>query len=294
MKFKIKKNKLKFRIKKSNAVELDPLVELAKQIHPGERDKRIIALFDGLQITNPVGYLQAYQDKKSKTKSEISLENMIRNYHDILFPLLPYPENATLDMIDIFNQYAFLMKGYMMCQHNVPDSVLKNFRAAAAFDKTKFTSSMQRLLNIDMYRKDDAKDENKKEESMAKKVIKKVIAKAAKAAIKKETGVDVDVEKVVGVAKKVIKKVAKDVAAVKGKAKPSKEKKVTVSQSYYDIFKSQLKNKLTDKQIAKEMKKRHPDKKAYTAADAATVRGLYNRGQLLKDVPAPKVPVKAY
>lgn len=83
----------------------------------------------------------------------------------------------------------------------------------------------------------------------------------------------------------------------------AKEKKVTpqaqkkassekVYETWIRIFDENTKKKLNDEQLANAMQTAHPGKKAYTAADVAKHRSLYNNGKIKSQTKAPKVKVE--
>lgn len=53
-----------------------------------------------------------------------------------------------------------------------------------------------------------------------------------------------------------------------------------VHETFFRLFSTNLKNRLTNEQLAEEMCKTHPDKKRYTVKDILEIRSLYNRGKL--------------
>ena len=80
--------------------------------------------------------------------------------------------------------------------------------------------------------------------------------------------------------KKEIKKLEQ---AVKEKTEiQNSNKKETVSKSYARLFEENFNKKLTDTQLAEEMRKLHPNKKHYSEKDIESVRNMWNRNRTEK------------
>jgi len=69
-------------------------------------------------------------------------------------------------------------------------------------------------------------------------------------------------------------------AVLKASAPVSKVRKEKVHETYFRLFESNGKAKLSDEALVKELTKVHPGKKTYKIADVRSVRSLYNCGKL--------------
>lgn len=144
-------------------------------------------------------------------------------------------------------------------KENIPfeGSIRTNYLAAKEFNIEKFTPGLRDIIKIQL--------KESKEDQMAKKVGKKKVAASNGKVVKSKKA-----------------------------AAPAKAQKISVKQMYLTLFDANYQNKLTDDQMAAEMRKSFPDRKAYTAADVAAVRSLYNNGKLMDGVAAPKVRLEKF
>lgn len=92
----------------------------------------------------------------------------------------------------------------------------------------------------------------------------------------------------VTVKKTAVKRVAGKTSAPKVSSSGNGSKE-TVTQSYIRLFQENTSKKLTDKALAAEMIKAHPDKKKYTEADIHSIRSMFNWGKLSGQKAAPAV-----
>lgn len=297
MKFKIKKKKFKFKAKNKKAPE-----------YKYDFVPKLLDRYGNVKVTSPLSLFNVFADRCRMAKTNSSMVKFIKAEYEFLNKGHEPLTEVTLDEMHVAVGYHLLVAGYMALEKELPEKVLMNYKAAYSvmFGKRgeyNFTPSLKGLLDITLYVDERAQNKLlKKENEMSekktkKKVVKKVaktVKKAAKKVVAKKAGVSEEtVEKVAKKGKKVVKKAAKKVVTKKPAAKKA-PKGPKVYESYIELFKKNARAKLTDKELAKEMCKRHPDKKTYTEKDIATCRKLYNAGKLTSMEAAPKQQAKQY
>lgn len=191
------------------------------------------------------------------------LRSFLSQEYRRVFPSKPYPEGKPLPLVRLAIAYELLRRGYLLSKKPIPAKVEQNWRAAVAFEPQKLEASMQSLTQIQLKQPEGGHDMKTQKSVLVK-------SKSLKASPEAKAQAN---------------------AKAKAEAKPAR---VTVTGKYIELFDRQAKGaKLTDKQLAAEMRKAFPEKKAYDEADIRAVRSLYNNGKLAGQKSKPKQPIEA-
>lgn len=154
------------------------------------------------------------------------------------------PPSGMLCLIKARIAYRLQLNGIKSAGKTPSKNFMKNYDAAQAMDEDGFVDEMKYWMQSDIKRERQQEAQQEGESHMSV-----MLQKKAKAAATK--------------------------------APDGQGKKGSVTRTWLELMSKQPAAKLSDAQIAAEMRKRHPDKKKYSEADVASVRSLYNRGKLV-------------
>lgn len=211
--------------------------------------------------TDPLKEVSEYQSNLHKYEYSLpQLRTFVAQTYREVFPNQPYPEERPIKLVALATAYELQVRGYRRCGLEVPAKILRNHKAFINFNTTQLDENMQFLVKLN----------NQEGETM----------KTAKVVpVKKAPKLSADAK-------------AKENVTAKAKEKPVRP---TVANTYISLFERVAKGeKLTDAQIAEQLRKAFPDKKKYTETDVRAVRSLYNNGKIAGQASKPSNPVEAY
>lgn len=174
---------------------------------------------------------------------------IVRAWYEKTFDCFPPWDEHPLELVKLKLQYELLHRDYMEANIPEPEKVKQNWKASKEFNIKGLTDGIRQMVEV------------------------QVRSRSPQPADQKVAAETTGGEKMATKPKK-------------GGEGMHKEK---VYETYIRLFSENNKTKLTDKQLAAEMCKAHPNKKKYTVDDIVSIRSLYNRGGLTSQKGAPKV-----
>ena len=171
------------------------------------------------------------------------------------------PPNAMLCLIKAKIAYKLMYDSFKNSNMPMSEQFLQNYKASQALDPEAFEKDSKFYIECDIKKEKQQQGEN----------------------------IMVKIKKKMSVSVKDIKKTTPTTVT-----KVDAKKKERPGMVFVDLFTNNVKAKLTDEQIAKEVVKRCPDAKKYTPAEVQGYRSGYNKGKLAGQESAPKTASVSY